>query len=145
MDRICRKARSRLMSRIRSKDTMPEKMLWEILKELKEPPERWLNMPGKPDFVFASSGVVVFVDGCFWHRCPKHATTPKSNVRFWRDKFATNVARDKRVNRELKEYGCVVLRFWECLIKNDADTVLFNIETAIESRLDEIKKCSEER
>ncbi len=52
---------------------------------------------GKPDFVFPKLKLAIFVDGCFWHGCPRHATQPKHNAAFWRKKFATNQARDRLV------------------------------------------------
>lgn len=68
---------------------------------------------GKPDFVFRSSRLAVFVDGCFWHCCPKHGTMPESNERFWHEKLAANRLRDRLVTRELKKRGWRVLRIWE--------------------------------
>jgi DNA mismatch endonuclease (patch repair protein) len=68
---------------------------------------------GKPDFVFRKSWLAVFVDGCFWHGCPSHCTTPKSNRAFWAKKLASNKARDRRVTRTLKSKGWHVLRIWE--------------------------------
>lgn len=67
----------------------------------------------KPDFVFPKLKLAVFVDGCFWHGCPKHGTKPKGNAKFWRDKIANNKARDRRVNRQLRGAGWRVLRIWE--------------------------------
>ena len=71
---------------------------------------------GKPDFVFRSERVAVFVDGCFWHGCPRHATTPASNRSFWKAKFARNAARDRAVTRTLRDAGWRVLRVWECAL-----------------------------
>jgi DNA mismatch endonuclease (patch repair protein) len=68
---------------------------------------------GKPDFVFPKIKLAVFVDGCFWHGCPKHATQPKSNRAFWKKKFARNIARDRLVNRTLRSANWRVLRIWE--------------------------------
>jgi DNA mismatch endonuclease (patch repair protein) len=71
---------------------------------------------GKPDFVFRSQKVAVFVDGCFWHRhggC-KFAYVPKSQVEFWLRKFEKNVARDRLVGRALRKAGWEVVRIWEC-------------------------------
>ena len=75
---------------------------------------------GRPDFVFPSARVAVFVDGCFWHGCPKHGTQPKGNAKFWRDKLAQNKARDRRVNRALRRAGWRVLRIWghELAVRN---------------------------
>ena len=71
---------------------------------------------GKPDFVFRRERVAVFVDGCFWHGCPRHATLPASNRAFWKAKFARNAARDREVTRTLRKAGWRVLRVWECAL-----------------------------
>ena len=55
----------------------------------------------------------MFVDGCFWHGCPRHGTSPKGNARFWREKIARNRERDREVNRELRRRGWRVLRIWD--------------------------------
>ena len=68
---------------------------------------------GKPDFVFRRERVAVFVDGCYWHGCPQHATKPRTNAAFWRKKFAANKARDLLVNRTLRKAGWRVVRIWE--------------------------------
>jgi DNA mismatch endonuclease (patch repair protein) len=68
---------------------------------------------GKPDFIFAEPRLALFVDGCFWHCCPKHCRMPAGNRAFWKKKFAANKARDRRVNRELRKLGWKVLRIWE--------------------------------
>ena len=68
---------------------------------------------GKPDFVFSKLKLAVFVDGCFWHGCPKHGTQPKGNRAFWKKKFARNIARDRLVNRALRRANWRVLRIWE--------------------------------
>jgi DNA mismatch endonuclease (patch repair protein) len=73
---------------------------------------------GKPDFVFPKAKVAVFVDGCFWHGCPKCYRAPKSNVPYWRLKIERNRKRDLKVNRELRKRGWVVLRFWECRLQD---------------------------
>jgi DNA mismatch endonuclease (patch repair protein) len=70
----------------------------------------------RPDFVFRRERVVVFVDGCFWHGCPRHATRPKHNRTFWDAKIAGNKARDARVTRGLRKAGWKVLRIWECAL-----------------------------
>jgi DNA mismatch endonuclease (patch repair protein) len=67
----------------------------------------------KPDFVFARLRLAVFVDGCFWHACPIHATKPQNNAAFWRRKLAANQARDRQVNRALRAAGWRVLRIRE--------------------------------
>jgi len=68
---------------------------------------------GKPDFVFPKLKLAVFVDGCFWHGCPKHGTQPKGNAVFWRQKISRNKSRDSLVARTLRAKGLLVLRIWE--------------------------------
>jgi DNA mismatch endonuclease (patch repair protein) len=70
----------------------------------------------RPDFVFRSQRVAVFIDGCFWHGCPRHATRPRQNRPFWDAKFARNKARDRAVTRGLRKQGWSVLRIWECAL-----------------------------
>lgn len=74
---------------------------------------RGSKLPGKPDFVFPKLKTAVFVDGCFWHGCPRHGTQPKTRAKFWRDKITGNRACDRRVNRALRERGWTVVRIWE--------------------------------
>jgi len=68
---------------------------------------------GKPDFVFPQLKLAVFVDGCFWHGCPRHAVQPRQNAKFWREKITRNQARDRLVTRSLRAAGWRVLRLWE--------------------------------
>ena len=72
---------------------------------------------GKPDFVFRRERLAVFVDGCFWHGCPKHGTKPKGNAAFWKKKFARNQARDRLVNCTMRRTGWRVLRIWEHILQ----------------------------
>ena len=67
----------------------------------------------KPDFVFPKIKTAVFVDGCFWHGCPRHATWPRTRAAFWKAKIEGNRARDRRVNSALRKRGWIVLRIWE--------------------------------
>ncbi len=68
---------------------------------------------GKPDFIFRSRRLAVFVDGCFWHACPMHSKTPSTNRKFWTEKLRRNAARDKLVARALRLKGWRVIRIWE--------------------------------
>ena len=70
-------------------------------------------LPGRPDFVFPARRLAVFVDGCFWHGCPRHGTMPKENRRFWQAKITRNQERDREVGAELRRLGWKVLRVWE--------------------------------
>lgn len=83
----------------------------------------------KPDFVFQKSKTALFVDGCFWHGCPRHATKPKTNAKFWREKIARNKARDRRVNRLLRARGWKVIRVWEHeLVRKNLPRLLKRLE-----------------
>ncbi|MCK6584501.1 MAG: DNA mismatch endonuclease Vsr [Anaerolineales bacterium] len=68
---------------------------------------------GKPDFIFPKQKIALFVDGCFWHGCPKHSNMPRNNQEFWARKLQANKDRDKFVNKELREAGWRVVRVWE--------------------------------
>ncbi|MDP9175741.1 MAG: very short patch repair endonuclease [Planctomycetota bacterium] len=102
------------MARIRSKgNKSTELRLLAILRN--EGIKGWRrNQPvfGRPDFVFKASQVAVFVDGCFWHKCPRCFRRPQSNNAYWDDKFQRNRRRDRRVNRQLRQLGWKVLRIW---------------------------------
>jgi len=74
---------------------------------------RYQPLFGKPDFVFLKPKLAVFVDGCFWHSCPKHATQPASNRAFWKKKLTRNKVRDEFVKRTLRARGWRILRIWQ--------------------------------
>lgn len=74
----------------------------------------------RPDVVFPARKVAVFVDGCFWHRCPEHGVSPRSNAAYWQVKLDGNVARDMRVTAQLQAHGWVVIRVWEHTDPEDA-------------------------
>lgn len=94
----------------------------------------------RPDFVFPKLRLAVFVDGCFWHACPQHATKPKSNAAFWRKKLAANQARDRLVTRTLRRTGWRVLRIWEHELRRSAERHwLSRLERAIRPGLGEKK------
>jgi len=107
--------RSEVMSRIRghgNKDT--EIALAKLLRRNRIVGwRRNLSVFGRPDFIFPKHKLAIFVDGCFWHGCPKHGTQPKGNRAFWKNKFVRNMARDRLVTRTLRAQGWQVLRIWE--------------------------------
>jgi DNA mismatch endonuclease (patch repair protein) len=83
------------------------------------------DLPGSPDFVWAARNIVLFVDGCFWHRCPMHAKKlPKSNKEWWRRKFARNRRRDKKNGEDLLRLGWQVIRVWECTVKHNPQKMI---------------------
>lgn len=71
------------------------------------------GMRSRADIVFKAARIAVFIDGCFWHSCPIHATSPRSNSDWWRAKLDDNRQRDERTNQTLADAGWLVLRFWE--------------------------------
>lgn len=102
------------MSRIKKRDTKAEIALRKYLWKNKLRGYRLKNnMPGNPDLCFPKKRLAIFVDGCFWHKCPKCFRRPKSNNSYWDAKIAYNVKRDKRTNSVLKSEDIVYLRLWE--------------------------------
>jgi DNA mismatch endonuclease (patch repair protein) len=85
----------------------------------------------KVDFVFRQARLAVFVDGCFWHGCPRHATRPKNNRAFWRRKLSANKVRDRLVNRVLRRAGWRVIRIWECALKKNPLNCLRRIQRVL--------------
>jgi DNA mismatch endonuclease (patch repair protein) len=118
-DVFTKEKRSEVMSRIRGKgNKRTEEMLVQLFRE--EGITGWqrhLKLPGKPDFTFRKKRLTVFVDGCFWHGCPKCYRAPKGNRKFWEAKISRNRERDREVNRELKKRGWRVLRIAEHSLK----------------------------
>ena len=112
MDRHTKKQRSHNMSMIRSTKTKPELMLKRIMRIMgfSYQPK---GIIGKPDFASKKYRIAVFIDGCFWHKCPKHYIKPKSNIDFWKDKIRKNVKRDRTTTKKLKKDGWKVIRIWE--------------------------------
>ena len=116
--------RSQIMSRIRSKDTAMEvsvrRFLWRRGFRYRK---HW--GPGKIDIAFPKQKVAIFLDNCFWHKCPRHCKMPKKNREFWKAKLKGNRKRDKLITKMLKRKGWKVLRIWEhALEKRDSLTNL---------------------
>lgn len=89
-------------------------------------------MFGQPDFVFPAERVAVFVDGCFWHGCPRHCRIPASNVTFWQRKFEANTQRDLLVTRTLRQLGWRVVRIWEHSL-TDSSRVVARVRRKLEA------------
>ena len=115
MDTFSPKKRSWIMAQVKSTgNRSTERSLVAVLRE--KGITGWLRtypLFGKPDFVFPSARVAVFVDGCFWHGHPRKCRIPKTNRLYWKEKIARNVARDRRVSHVLKEKAWKVIRIWE--------------------------------
>lgn len=134
MDKISPSARSRNMSRIRSTGNMTtEKRLRAYL--VRSRLSGWhihgSNLIGRPDFVFHRQKVAVFVDGCFWHACPRCGHTPKSNQRYWSPKLLRNRNRDKKASRQLRRNGWNVVRLWEHEIRDTPTKVITRVRLSI--------------
>ena len=118
--------RSRMMSGIRGRDTQPERVLRSALfaRGLRFRLHR-RDLPGRPDLVLSRYRAVIFVHGCFWHRHPgcRFSTRPATNVRFWSDKLAANVARDASRLDELRALGWRVAVVWECELRAGSESV----------------------
>jgi DNA mismatch endonuclease (patch repair protein) len=107
--------RSAIMARIRGRgNKLTELTLLSILRRHKITGwRRHQPLFGKPDFIFPQQRLALFVDGCFWHCCPKHSTQPVSNRAFWKRKLARNRSRDQLVNQTLRKTGWKVIRVWQ--------------------------------
>lgn len=124
MDTLTSKQRSERMSRVRGANTKPE---WIVRRLVHGMGYRYrlhsLDLPGKPDLVFAGRRKILFVHGCFWHRhsdpkCPL-ARLPKSRLDFWLPKLEGNRKRDRRDEKRLRDLGWGVMVVWECQLKNE--------------------------
>jgi DNA mismatch endonuclease (patch repair protein) len=126
--------RSRLMSRIRGKDTNPENVVAAGLQRLSLKAERHASdLPGQPDFVFRASRIAIFVDGDFWHgwRFPLWAEKLSD---WWREKIKATRARDQRNFARLRRSGWVVVRIWEHQVESDAGRCIRRIVQVLRNR-----------
>lgn len=123
------------MERQGRRDTKPElelrSALWRRGVRYRIDRSPLKGMRRRADIVFAPSKVAVYVDGCFWHSCPEHATTPKNNREWWIDKLEANVRRDRDTDRQLAEAGWLVVRVWE---HEDVEQAAEDISVAVRAR-----------
>ncbi|MCS5733774.1 very short patch repair endonuclease [Herbiconiux daphne] len=107
----------RSMQSNRARDTKPELLVRRILHAQGfRYRVDWRPSPQsrtRADIAFTRQRVLVFIDGCFWHGCPTHATFPKTNQSYWLPKLAQNRVRDAAANKLLESLGWIVLRYWE--------------------------------
>lgn len=135
MDTLSREKRSWNMSRIRGRDTTPEKIVRSAIRKLGY--RLQLNvkdLPGRPDIVLPRRKTVVFVHGCFWHRHSRcrFAYMPKTRRSFWQRKFAENRDRDTRVRRQLRRLGWEIITVWECQT-DDVKTLTVRLKRLLSS------------
>ena len=122
---------SQVMSSIRAKNTKPEitlrKALWK--NGLSGYRLHWKKVAGKPDIAYPKRKIAIFVNGCFWHRCPYcNPSFPKTHIRFWKQKFKKNAERDLRKTQELQSLGWKVLIIWECQINESLQDCINRIK-----------------
>ena len=116
------------------KNTSPELLLRRALRDAGLAGYRlhWTKAPGRPDIAYPGRRVAVFVNGCFWHRCPLCGPPlPKKNRAFWSQKFAENQARDGRKTEQLESLGWTVVVIWECQLKADPVRAVCEITRAL--------------
>jgi DNA mismatch endonuclease (patch repair protein) len=134
-DFLSRKKRSALMSRIKSSANKTTEL--QTIRLLRVSGlhgwRRRVTLSGKPDFVWREKKVVLFVDGCFWHRCPKHGHIPRSRANYWLPKLTRNQQRDRKVARHLRKSGWRVVRLWECLLRQHPRACINRIQRALAS------------
>lgn len=120
MDRVSRLVRSRIMASVKTKNTLPEMALRQIIHRMGF---RYAlhrkDLPGRPDLVFVRMQKIIFVHGCFWHghRC-RHGHLPKSRLSYWRSKIEINRRRDSTQKRRLTRMGWHILVVWQCELKD---------------------------
>ena len=121
------------MSRQASRDTAPEVAVRRLLHRSGLRYRVNVRVPDMPrrtvDIVFGRQKLAVFMDGCFWHGCPEHATSPKSNAEWWRTKLDRNMVRDRETTQHMVDLGWRVMRFWE---HEAPETVALEITKALE-------------
>lgn len=128
---------SALMSRIRGRNTGPEKALRKALAAAGVRGYRlhYDRVPGRPDLAFVRPKVAVFVHGCFWHGCPNcRPQRPGSHRAFWGAKLDGNKARDRRKTRQLRKAGWCVLTVWECRLRKHAGTQVARVKRSLAQR-----------
>lgn len=123
-DKFTTQERSRIMSRVKNRDTAPEKLVRQLLHKMgyRFRLQR-KDLPGKPDIVLPKYKKVIFVHGCFWHGhegCPRGAR-PTSNVDFWNQKIDKNISRDTEAQAQLRLQGWQSLVIWQCQTRSLAD------------------------
>ncbi|MCE5203030.1 MAG: very short patch repair endonuclease [Coriobacteriales bacterium] len=128
---------SRSMKGNRGKNTRPEMELRRLLRAAGYPGYRlhWKEAPGHPDIAYPGRKVAIFVNGCFWHRCPRcDPPLPKRNQDFWMRKFQLNRERDQRKLEELVSAGWTVMVVWECELAGDTSELVRRLVEKLETR-----------
>lgn len=122
-DNVDAATRSRIMSRITKKWSQIDRKTHNFLKSSKVRHAMYPKLAGSPD-ILIHPNIIVFLDGCFWHCCPKCFRPPKSRIRYWHPKLAGNKRRDVKISRELRKQGWKVIRIWEHEIRAKPNEIL---------------------
>lgn len=135
-DFLTKPQRSALMSSIKGKGNKDTELaLIKLFRQHRITGwRRHQNVFGKPDFLFRRNRLALFVDGCFWHGCPRCYRRPESNRKFWDAKIARNRKRDREVSRELRRLGWGVIRIWEHDLVRRGDACARRIAGSLLSR-----------
>ena len=123
------------MSRNKARNTKPELNLRRSLYAdgVRGYRLNWKKAPGTPDIAFPGKKIAIFINGCYWHRCPHcELPLPKTNKEFWKEKFDKNIKRDIKKEKELLDLGWIVLVFWECKIKTNMKGCTNKIKAILE-------------
>lgn len=123
------------MQAIRSRDTKPERLIRQLVHanglRYRVATRPLPDLRRTADLVFRPAKVAVFIDGCYWHGCPEHYVSPRTNPGYWSDKVARNMARDRDTDKRLQEAGWLVMRFWE---HQNSDTCALTIVNTVRDR-----------
>ncbi|MEU5033779.1 very short patch repair endonuclease [Streptomyces rubiginosohelvolus] len=132
-------ARRRNMQAIRSRDTKPERLIRRLVHanglRYRVAARPLPDLRRTADMVFRPAKVAVFIDGCYWHGCPEHYVSPKTNPGYWSEKVARNIARDRDTDEQLSAAGWLVLRFWE---HQSSDACALSIISAVRERRNDL-------
>lgn len=127
------------MASIRCSGTRPEEICYSLLRSIIG--HKWRinknvnSLPGRPDLIIPTLKVIIFIDGCFYHHCPKHGHIPKSNIEYWKPKLEKNKKRDKINRLKLRKMGYTVINYWEHDFKRNN---LSSIKVKMDTKLNKI-------
>ena len=131
MDRITPEQRSKVMSSIRAKSRLEDKVAHELFKRGLRYRRNNRKLLGTPDISIQKYKVVIFIDSCFWHSCPLHGNRPKTNTEYWEKKLDRNIEKAKEVNAYYEAHGWHIMRVWEHELKEDYEGTIGRIEAFI--------------